>query len=139
MQPYQTSKVSQTDKSTSKIILAQSLWLVKASFGQHSAAGQPEKPNKKERHAFPAPAPVNTKSDPEASFCPTYRLLALYNKQQGKKQKRLTNVVRDWFKEAAHQAGWHEVEFLQDIQTGQIAGCMLSATLVKGAQHAQTH
>ena len=137
MQPYQTSKVSQTDKSTSKIILAQSLWLVKTNAGRHNATEQPESPAKKDHNVFPTP--VSTKSDPEASFCPTYRLLALYNKQQGKKQKRLTNVVRGWFKEAAHQAGWHEVEFLQDIQTGQIAGCMLSATLVKGAQHAQTH
>lgn len=137
MQPYQTSKVSQTDKSTSKIILAQSLWLIKANFGQHSAAGQPEKPNKKERHAFPTP--INTKSDPRASLCSTDRLLVLYNKQQGKNQKRLTSVVKDWFKDTAHKAGWHEVAFLEDTQTGQITGCMLCASPHKGAQHAQTH
>lgn len=134
MQPYQTSQASQADKFTTKIILAQRLWLVKTNAGRHNAAEQPESPAKKDHNAFPTP--VSTKSDPEASFCPTYRLLALYNKQQGKKQKRLTNVVREWFKEAAHQVGWHEVEFLQDIQTGQIAGCMLSATLAKGTWYA---
>jgi|SRR5690554_3029059 len=134
MQPYQTSKVSQVDNLTAKIILARRLCLLKTNAGRHNAADQSKKPTKKERHAFPTP--LNTKSDLEASFCSADRLLTLYNKHQGKKQKRLTIVVREWFKEAAHQAGWHEVKFLQDIQTGQTAGCMLSATPTKGARYA---
>lgn len=137
MQPYQATKVSQTDKATAKIILAQKLWLVRTNFGRHTAADQPEKPTKKERHAFPTP--VNTKSDPKASFCSANRLLTLYNKQQGKNQKRLTNVVKNWFKNAAHQAGWSEVVFLEDVQTSQVTGCMLRATLIKGAFYAQNH
>lgn len=136
MQPYQTNKVSQTNKATPRIILAQKLRLVEATFGRHTDV-QPEKPTKKERHAFPAP--VNTKSNPKAFFCSANRLLTLYNKRQGKNQKRLTNVVKNWFKDAAHQAGWSKVEFLADIQTGHITGCMLCATHQKGALHAQTH
>lgn len=136
MQPYQTSKVSQTDKAIPRIILAQKLWLIKANFGPHTDV-QPEQPSKKERHAFPTP--TNTKSDPGASICSADRLLTLYNKQHNKNQQRLTSVVKVWFKNAAHQAGWSGVEFLEDIQTGQITGCMLCATRQKGAPHAQTH
>ncbi|MDM1708308.1 hypothetical protein [Thiopseudomonas alkaliphila] len=134
MQPYQTNKASQTDKPIANVMLAQRLLLIKTIAGWHTAAEQPESPAKQERNAFPTPA--NTKSDPKASFCPTDRLLALYNKQQGKKQQRLTSVVRDWFKEAAHQAGWGEVVYLEDTQTSQVMGCMLRASPHKGAEHA---
>src|SRR5699024_6255183 len=126
MQPYQTSQASQADKFTTKIILAQRLWLVKTNAGRHNAAEQPESPAKQDDTALPTP--VITKSEQEGTCYPANRLVELDNKQQGKKQKRLTIVVREWFKEAAHQAGWYEVKFLQDIQTGQTAGCMLSAT-----------
>lgn len=136
MQPYQTSKVSQTNKATPRIILTQKLRLVKVTFCRHTDV-QPEQPTKKERYAFPTP--VNTKSDPKAFFCSADRLLTLYNKQHNKNQKRLTNVVKDWFKDAAHQTGWSKVEFLADIQTGHTTGCMLCATRQKGAPHAQTH
>lgn len=136
MQPYQTSKVSQTDKATPRIILTQKLWLIRANFGLHTDV-QPEQPPKKEQYAFPTP--TNTKSDPRASICSAGRLLKLYNKQHGKNQKILTNVVKAWFKGAAHQAGWSKVAFLEDVQTSRITGCMLCATRQKGALHAQTH
>ena len=53
MQPYQTSQASQADKFTTKIILAQRLWLVKTNAGQHSTAEQPDSFAKKDCNAFP--------------------------------------------------------------------------------------
>lgn len=137
MQAYQTNEVPQTDKINRRIRLIHIQRLTKIFIPNHMDTTKLEQPTKKERHAFPTP--VNTKSDPKAFFCSTDRLLKLYNKQQAKNQKRLTNVVKDWFKDAAHQAGWSKVEFLADIQTGHITGCMLCATRQKGAPHAQTH
>lgn len=137
MQAYQTNEVPQTDKINRRIRLIHIQRLTKVFIPNHMDTTKPEQPSKKERHAFPTP--TNTKSDPGASICSADRLLTLYNKQHNKNQQRLTSVVKVWFKNAAHQAGWSGVEFLEDIQTGQITGCMLCATRQKGAPHAQTH
>lgn len=86
--------------------------------------------SKKERYAFPSLGSIN--SDPANSFCSAERLLKIYNKHLGRNQKKLTKAVKEWFKSAAHQSGWHTVRFLEDVQTGQTSGCMLAVSSHKG-------
>lgn len=95
-----------------------------APLQEHGGIRKLEKTRRKsERLAFPLPTQLQTEAI--AFICSTDRILALYNKQRGKAQKRFTCTVRDWFAEAAYEAGWTEVEFLENYQTGRIGGCRL--------------
>ena len=125
-QAYQTSAVSQGANSVSRLRWARTerVILVESKLHAESSPGSSQRP-KREKFAFPVPGNVNSKE--QAFFCSADRVLALYNKRHGGAQKRVTNIVRDWFEQEARQAGWAQAMFLADIQASRSAGYMLLA------------
>ncbi|MEH6672384.1 hypothetical protein [Halopseudomonas sp.] len=135
-QAYQTNEAPQASKSINEIFLIETTRLIGVRVqGKDLTPKQPPR-LKREQLAFPEPAEPTTEAT--AFLCSAERILSIYNKQKSKTQQRLTCTVKDWFKDTALKAGWNEVEFLENLQTGQIDGCMLRATNFKGVSRAQS-
>ncbi|WOD10687.1 hypothetical protein RPW65_16815 [Pseudomonas sp. NyZ704] len=136
-QAYQRNEASQASKSINGVLLIQTTRLIGVSVQGKDLATNTSLRAKREHLAFPEPA--ENKTEATAFHCSAERILALYNKQESKTQQKLTCTVKDWFKDTALKAGWNEVVFLENLQTGRIDGCMLRATNAKGSSHAQNH
>lgn len=85
---------------------------------------------KREKFVFPTPS--NVKVNDNLFWCPTDRVIALYNKAHGEQRQKLTNTVKDWFHQKAKHLGWAGSQFLPDIQTGLMSGCVLQTLKMTG-------
>lgn len=130
-QAYQRNEASQASKSINAIVLIETMRVIGVSVKGTGRAPNPPSRVKREQLAFPEP--TEHKTEATAFLCLAERILALYNKQESKIQQRLTCTVKDWFKDTALKAGWNEVEFLENLQTGRIDGCRLRAPNFKEA------
>ena len=135
-QAYQTNEASQASQSINTVFLIETTRLIGVRVQSRDLAPNPSSRLKREQLAFPEPTEYRTEAT--AFQCSAERILTLYNKQESKTQQRLTCTVKDWFKDTALKAGWNGVEFLENLQTGRIDGCLLRATNFKGASRAQS-
>tara|TARA_R110000796_G_scaffold186678_2_gene303591 strand:- start:19909 stop:20325 length:417 start_codon:yes stop_codon:yes gene_type:complete len=136
-QAYQTNEASQASKRINEVFILETTQLIQARVQVMDFATRPSPRQKKEQLAFPEP--TEHKTEAKAFLCPTDRILAIYNKQLAKTQRKLTCTVKEWFVNTALETGWNEVEFLENPQTGRIDGCMLRVRKVKESSHAQSH
>lgn len=136
IQAYQTNEAPQASKNINGVILIQATRLIE--IRAQSKDPEPRAPLRAKKEQLAFPEPTEHKTEATAFLCTAERILALYNKQESKNQQKLTCTVKDWFKETALKVGWNEVEFLENLQTGRIAGCRLRATNFKEAFRAQS-
>ncbi len=72
---------------------------------------------------FPLPSDYAAKD--VVVFCPSDRIISLYNQHTHEGAKRLSAKVRNWFREQAYAHGWAGVQFLPVVQTKHGAGCAM--------------
>lgn len=93
----------------------------------------------KPKYPFPNPKQSNI-SQNGYSFCTSQRVIEIYKKATGKNQKRLTELVEQWFIQTAKQNNWEEAIFINDCSAkGKKAGCMLRVKPEAGLPYAATH
>ena len=118
-QEYQSFESVQTIKVT--LVKTEN---VLKEFASISNKSKQRRMGSKEKYPFPTPDKMKTND--HSFFCPSERIIALYNKAHSEKRQKLTTTVQNWFKENADRAGWDLTEFLTESHTKAIAGCMLT-------------
>lgn len=101
-----------------------------------SITATPQTKTSKSKYAFPTPEHCNIDKNGLTS-CSYERVLSIYNKVEGKAQKRLTEFVEQWFVQTAKQHGWVDAMFINDCAEPKRSSCLLLSKA--GLPYAATH